>query len=176
MKNTIYLCGFMGCGKSTIGKHLAKHLNTAYYDLDRLIEEEAGMPISEIFAQHGEAYFRELESRVLVNSAKLGPAVIATGGGIFTNPKNGELIDPLGIVVFLNTPFSVCYRRIKGDAKRPLAVSKTRDELFELYQTRAAAYHKFSHLAIRPEEEIRQTVALVTEQLKEQFPEEMAQI
>lgn len=173
MKQNLYLCGFMGCGKSTIGKYLAKELKMNFYDLDRLIVENAGMPITEIFDRYGEDYFRKLESQVLVDSAKLAPAVIATGGGIFTNPKNGELIRPLGITVFLNPPFSLCYRRIKRDSRRPLAVSKTREELFTLYQTRAAAYHKYSTCSVRPGNNIRETVQMVMEKLQKYFPEEI---
>ena len=108
----IYLCGFMGCGKSTIGKALAKQLSIPYYDLDQLIEEKAGMPIPEIFSRFGEEHFRLLEREVLLASGQRKPAVIATGGGIFTNPENGRLIRSLGTVVFLNTPFSYCYQPV----------------------------------------------------------------
>lgn len=162
----IYLCGFMGCGKSTIGKALSKRLSMPYYDLDQLIEQKAGMPIPEIFAAYGEAHFRALESEVLVESGKSEPAVIATGGGIFTNPQNGKLIQSLGIVVFLNTPFSYCYQRIKGDASRPVAVSKSREELFELYQSRVSRYRAFSHLNVVCRGSIKQSVQDVLKALQ----------
>lgn len=171
----IYLCGFMGCGKSTIGKSLSKQLSMPYYDLDQLIEKKAGMSIPEIFSKYGEPYFRSLESDVLVETGKSEPAVIATGGGIFTNPNNGKLIQPLGIVVFLNTPFSYCYQRIKGDASRPVAVSKSREELFTLYQSRVSRYREFSHLNVVCKGSVKQSVQEVLKAL-EKYESEKEQI
>lgn len=145
---TIYLCGFMGCGKTTIGKALAKKLGLTFLDIDAEIESAEGCAISEIFSQKGEPYFRQLESRLLRETGHAAHTVVSTGGGIFTNPENAEVIRQLGYPVFIKTPFSVCYSRIKDDASRPVAVSKTREELFELYRTREKVYRLNSSIVV----------------------------
>lgn len=144
MKN-IYFCGFMGCGKTTVARHISRRLQIPAYDLDQLIVEHCGMPIPQIFEKYGEAYFRQVETEVLKSTQDLRPAVFATGGGILTNPENGKVLQKLGTLIYLKTPFSLCYQRIKGDQNRPLAISKSREELLKLYQGRDAVYRQYAH-------------------------------
>jgi len=107
----IYLVGFMGCGKSTVGRALADELGWSFFDLDHEIESGAGSSINEIFDQQGEPVFRALEASALakrVNAVKSGrPQVIALGGGALMDDKNFELIMNHGVVVWLDTPFDV---------------------------------------------------------------------
>lgn len=147
MKN-IYFCGFMGCGKSTVTKEVSRRLNLPGYDLDQLITQYCNLEIPEIFKKYGESYFRQIETQVLKDTENLTPALIATGGGILTNPQNGAILRELGILIYLETPFSLCYWRIQGDQNRPLAVSKSREELLALYQQRDLLYRKYSHYIV----------------------------
>ena len=142
----VYLCGFMGCGKTTIGRLLAKKLGKEFIDLDDYIEQREGMTIPEIFAQKGEPYFRQKESEAL---SDLPPSagVVATGGGTLLSEVNGELARSLGTVVFIDCPFEVCYGRIKDDPHRPIAASSTKEQLKERYEQRKPLYQAHSDFA-----------------------------
>ena len=143
---SVYLCGFMGCGKSTIGKILAKKLGLEFYDLDTYIEEKAGMTIPQIFEKYGETHFRTLESDALMEFRdKKG--VVATGGGALLSEKNAEIANFCGITVFIDTDFEMCYSRIKDDKKRPIAYNSTKEQLFDRYQTRYSLYKAHSKLS-----------------------------
>ena len=106
MKN-IYLCGFMGCGKSHIGRLLAKMLGCTFADLDKYIEEKEGRSIPDIFANEGEAYFRTLESRCIKEMPE--NSVVATGGGAIINPDTAKTAREKGIVVFLDFQQVFCF-------------------------------------------------------------------
>lgn len=138
MKNLI-LCGFMGCGKTTIGFRLARLLSMEYIDLDTELEQTAGLPVPEIFSRFGEDYFRDLEHQAVAGLAKRVNCVVSTGGGALTFARNMEVIDPLDTVIFLDTPFEVCYDRIK-DSGRPIVRSTTPEQLRGLFDQRRAAY------------------------------------
>ena len=146
MKNLI-LCGFMGCGKTTIGFRLARLFSMEYIDLDAELEQSAGLPIPEIFAQYGEAYFRNLEHQAVAGIAKRIRCVVSTGGGALTFARNRETIDPRDTVIFLDTPFDVCYSRIK-DSGRPIVRSTTADQLQSLFNQRRDAYLAASAIRI----------------------------
>jgi len=143
----VILCGFMGCGKSTISLSLSKAMGCACCDTDALIVEREGMSIPEIFEKKGEKYFREVESAVVEELSNY-KGVAACGGGLMLNDKNAETARKNGTVVFLNVPFDECYNRIAGDKNRPIAVSKTYDELLELYNERYEKYLKNSDFKI----------------------------
>jgi shikimate kinase len=143
----IYLCGFMGCGKSTVGKLLAKKLGKEFVDLDEYIEEREGLTIPEIFAQKGEPYFREKESEALADlPAAVG--VVATGGGALLKKENGDLAKSLGTVVYIDAPFEICYERIKDDENRPIAHNSTKEQLAERYRGRAPLYAQNSDFSV----------------------------
>lgn len=117
----IVLIGFMGCGKTTIGRVLARMLNSPFVDVDHLIEEKAGMPISRIFAERGEEFFRLIEGAVLQELAAPGPPrVISTGGGIVTRKRSRTLLKQIGYVVWLQAPASVIFERTRRNRDRPL--------------------------------------------------------
>lgn len=143
----IFLCGFMGCGKSTVGRKLASMLNCDFVDMDNYIEEIEGRSISEIFASDGEKYFRDLETETIKKFKNKG-GVIATGGGALLREENGLAAKQSGIPVFIDTNFSVCYNRIKGDKKRPIAYNSTREELKELFDKRKGLYKRNSIIAV----------------------------
>lgn len=143
----IFLCGFMGCGKSTVGKILAKRLKCCCIDLDDYIEEQEGMTIPEIFEQKGEPYFREKETEALAAFGDIG-GVVATGGGALLSDKNGETAKKSGMAVFIDTDFNVCYDRIKDDPHRPIAASSTREQLKARFDDRKPKYQAHSHFTV----------------------------
>lgn len=146
--SSVYLCGFMGCGKTTVGIKLSQFMYCDFIDLDRYIEKVENKTIVEIFNEYGETYFRALEKTAIANLATKN-SVIATGGGALTIKENADIAKSLGSVVFINTPFDVCYNRIKGDINRPLAISKTEEQLKELYEKRQLLYMQNSHVAVQ---------------------------
>ncbi|WP_077533771.1 shikimate kinase [Massiliimalia massiliensis] len=163
--DNIYLCGFMGAGKTTVAKALAKKNGVSYCDTDDLITTLCGLSIPEIFSRYGEAYFREMETKALRETQSLPGAVIATGGGLVLNPKNVELIREYGTLLYLDTPFSLCYERIHGDQNRPNAAARTKDELFALYREREAVYRKASCLIIPCGNDLEETLRRIEQVL-----------
>src|ERR1700680_3619606 len=115
----------MGCGKSRVGSALADELGWSFYDLDQEIEKAAGVSITDVFDQQGEAAFRALETEALkkrVYNVRTGrPQVIALGGGTFTIQENVELASNYGVTIWLDAPLEVIEQRIAAETHRPLA-------------------------------------------------------
>jgi shikimate kinase len=119
-RRSIVLVGMMGAGKSSVGRRLAARLGIPFVDADIEIEKAAGMTIPEIFATHGEPYFRAGETRVIARLLEGGPQVLATGGGAFMNTDTRATIRLKGISVWLRATLEVLSRRIKRRNDRPL--------------------------------------------------------
>lgn len=117
---SIVLVGIMGCGKSTVGRRLAQKLGLRFVDADTEIEQAANMSIAEIFAAHGEPYFRSGEERVIARLLKEGPQVLATGGGAFMSGATRDAIEENGISVWLKADFDIVMTRVRKKATRPL--------------------------------------------------------
>ncbi len=137
---TVYLCGFMGCGKSHIGRMLSRSTKAEFVDLDRCIVEGEGMTIPEIFDKYGEPHFRQLEAKYILGFDK--DTVVATGGGAMLNDETAARARENGTVYFLNVSFDTCYERIKDDTNRPLVQQNTREQLKQLYDKRLPIYRK----------------------------------
>lgn len=146
MSKSIYLCGFMGCGKSRLGRILAKKMKRKFVDLDRYIVNNEHMTIPELFEQKGEQYFREAEAKYIKKLS--GNYIIATGGGAMLNDKTAEFANEKGITVFLDADFEVCYERIKNDQNRPLVVKNTKEQLLEIYNSRKGVYDEHSVIRV----------------------------
>lgn len=142
MSASVYLCGFMGCGKSHIGRMLSEQLGRELVDLDRVIVEREGMSIPEIFDKFGEPHFRTLEAQYIRELS--GGYIVATGGGALINDNTAEFARQSGLSVYINTAFEVCYERIKTDRNRPLVVNNTPEQLRELYNKRSEIYRRNS--------------------------------
>ena len=128
-RRSIVLVGMMGVGKSSVGRRLAARLSIPFVDADSEIEKAAGMTIPEIFARHGEPYFRSGEARVIARLLESGPQVLATGGGAFMNPDTRALIKLKGVSVWLHADFDVLMRRTsKRRSDRPLLQTENPDE------------------------------------------------
>src|SRR5437764_4417487 len=162
----IYLVGFMGAGKTTVGRELAARLDVPFFDLDELVEAAEKSSIKEIFAQRGEPYFRKRERDILRSTRHLEHGVIATGGGTFTFDDNIQFIQSEGISVYLSAPYAVLRTRI-GDkaAERPLF----RDDVaaHELYGSRIR-YYRMCDITIEMREE--ETTNEIVERLLLELP------
>jgi shikimate kinase len=136
----LYLVGFMGCGKTTVGHDLAERLKLPFFDLDELVEAAEKMTVKEIFAERGEPYFRMRERDILRSTRYLERAVVATGGGTFTFDDNIQFIQSEGYSIHLSAPFALLRSRIgEKAAERPMF----RDDLatHELYKNRLRFYN-----------------------------------
>lgn len=136
----IFLCGFMGCGKSTIGVKLARKLSCDFIDMDEYIEQQAGMKIPQIFEQFGEEHFRNLETQAVKELAQRS-GVISCGGGAMLREVNAQIAREHGEIVLLDVPFRTCYFRI-ADSDRPIVRKNTPQQLEALYQQRYVLYQK----------------------------------
>ncbi len=140
----IFLIGFMGCGKSSMGRRLAEMLNYDFCDMDKSIEELAGATIAEIFAAQGEDGFRKLERRVLEGITPSGDVVIATGGGAPCFGDNLQLMKERGITVYLKLAPEHLLRRLqRGRARRPKIAGLGDEELISYINTTLTEREKF---------------------------------
>ena len=146
----IYLVGFMGCGKSAIGRRLSYFLKIPYYDMDREIVRQQGMTIPEIFEKFGEAHFRKLETEFLQNFRNES-CIIATGGGVAISKENRKIMRRTGLVFFLDATFEDIYMRIKNDKNRPIVQKSTKAELQQLYSYRKKFYREAGHIQVLTE-------------------------
>lgn len=137
-RDRVFLVGFMGSGKSTAGPLLAKRLGWPFLDLDSMIEDSFGGPIHRIFAQHGESFFRQMESDALRNLGRWKNCVAALGGGAFVPSRNRLQISRLGMSVFLHLPLEGVLERCPPDGTRPLLNDPA--SLQELYSSRLPLY------------------------------------
>ena len=131
MMNNIVLIGFMGSGKTTIGKALERKIGISFVDTDELIEDYEGCKISDIFESKGEAYFRRLENKTLKKLLSgTDSKIISTGGGIVTNQANIPLLKQLGKVFYLRIKPETVVERLEGDKTRPLLMGE--DKLYKV--------------------------------------------
>ncbi len=135
----VYLCGFMGCGKSTIGKILAKKLEMDFLDLDNYVEEKCQMAIADVFLKLGEDHFRKIETQCLAETESKS-TIIATGGGALVSKQNALIAKQYGQIIFVDTSFEVCSERVRRNTVRPLATSKSKNQLFDLFKSRIPYY------------------------------------
>jgi shikimate kinase len=147
--NNIVFIGFMGSGKTSIGRLVAHRLGFQFIDTDAVVVERAGLPVAEIFARHGEAWFREQESSALRSLAMLNRAVISTGGGIVLREENRTLLRELGFVVWLTASEEVLMERVSRNKKRPLLqTADPRATVHELLEKRSALYEGAAQMTI----------------------------
>lgn len=144
---TIFLCGFMGCGKSTTGKIISRKIGCGYVDSDELIVKKEKMSIPEIFSEKGEDYFRRIEAETIKSLCGKN-TIVSCGGGAMLNSETAKAALEKGIVVYLEVPFETCYQRIKNDKNRPIAASSTKRQLLERYNARHEIYSKNSTVKV----------------------------
>ena len=146
----IVLLGMMGSGKSTIGYLLSNKINSDFYDIDKIIEEEEGLKITEIFENKGENYFRKIEEKICLKILKFNKKIISLGGGSFLNNKIREEIQNNHVSFWLNWNTSTIIRRIKKNKNRPILKGMSENEINKLIMKRKKIYEK-AHLKINCE-------------------------
>ncbi len=150
-RDRVYLTGFMGSGKSTVGPILANTLGYDFVDVDRRIELSEGMSVGEVFRLRGEEYFRLREREAIVRVSQERSLVVALGGGALVDPLNFETVSTTGILVYLRLPKEILMKRLQHREDRPLltdaagavlADSELRERIETLYRTREPLYAK----------------------------------
>ena len=162
----IYIVGFMGAGKTTVGRELSARVGAPFFDLDELIEAAEKSTVKEIFARQGEAHFRKREREILRSTRHLERGVVATGGGTFTFDDNIQFIQSEGLSVYLSAPYALLRARIGDKAEeRPLF----RDDVaaHELYSSRIR-YYRMADVTVEVREE--ETPAEVVERILLEMP------
>lgn len=160
----VFLVGFMGAGKTTVGRALAQALAREFIDLDDLIVAVDGRSIPDIFVQSGEAYFRRVESRILFSLTNRQGAVVALGGGTFSQPMNKAFVKQNGISIWLNCSLEEILKRVPSDGSRPLLQSPK--QVADLLVRRIPDYQEAtikldaSHLTV--DEVVERIIALLT--------------
>ncbi|KMJ60077.1 shikimate kinase [Bacillus sp. LL01] len=143
---SIYLTGFMGAGKTTIGQSLAQRLDLPVYDTDSVIEQKMEIIIKDIFEQYGERHFRELETKTL-QDIPVNNAIVTTGGGIVTSQSNIDWMKENGCMIFLHADPEVIWSRLESDITRPLVQQREKEEVLELFKSRLPLYRQ-AHLTV----------------------------
>jgi|SRR5690349_13861330 len=134
----------MGSGKTLVGALVAQRARATFFDLDHLVEHEAGMSIADVFATSGEPAFRALEKKALGGALRPG-AIVALGGGVVMDDDNWALISERSTTVYLEVPFEMMWRRIGTSPGRPLVSGRTASEVEELFERRRARYEEAEH-------------------------------
>ena len=173
MKHVV-LTGFMAVGKTAVGRRLAKRLGYDFIDTDRLIEQEAGMTVADIFEKLGEAEFRKRERAVVAGLSPASPSVVATGGGTFVDEENQRALKAVGVVVCLVTSVETVLERVGRNDARPLARGDARARLVELYEKRKPAYGRADVLVetdgLSVEQAVSRVLTMIAPYLKDNVP------
>ena len=166
ISESIFLTGFMGAGKSTVGRQLALRLGCPFVDLDCLIEETAGQTITEIFSKQGESYFRQLETKTLTGIPTQKPCVYATGGGIVMSENNRRLMHLNGRIVYLNAEWQTLQSRLSGSRDRPLlSPERDRSSVRKLFEKRIPAYEDADLVVTTDNKSVDEVVSEILKEL-----------
>ena len=163
-KRNIVLVGFMGTGKTTVGRLLSEQTGMPLVDMDERIEAQAGKSINQIFAEEGEAAFRTMERQIARELAAQSGQIISTGGGVVLNPDNITDLKQNGLVVCLLASAQTILERLENDRTRPLLAGEKQEKIIQLLETRRPLYeaieHKIDTEGASPESITAQIIAL----------------
>ena len=165
--NNVVLCGFMGCGKSTVGRNLARKTGRKFLDMDRYIEEKAGMSVKDIFEKQGEDGFRELEHEACVELSDKKNLIIASGGGALTFDRNVSVFKGKDKIVLLDVPLNTIKYRLRNDKTRPLLQREDKDRAMEeLFMKRYPRYMAAADVVVSGQSTPMKTTIAVMEAMK----------
>jgi shikimate kinase len=165
---TIYLTGFMGAGKTTIGRLLSNHLHIPVKDSDEEIESQTGKTIRSIFEQDGEAFFRDFETKVL-HTIPTENLIVTTGGGIILKEENREWMKNNGVLVCLHCDFDALWERLRNDESRPLIINQQKKEIEELYLSRLPLYQDHHFMVDTSPSNLDDIVLNLAEKIKKEY-------
>ncbi|MBR5127067.1 MAG: shikimate kinase [Roseburia sp.] len=158
MKN-IFLIGFMGCGKSTIARKLSQKLGLEQVEMDELIVQEQGMPITEIFEKFGEAYFRDIETDLVRRLKAKDGVVVSCGGGAVLREENRKLMKESGVIIWLTAKPETILMRVKHSTNRPILNGNMNVEyIAELMEKRRACYEDAADYKVATDEKSREEI------------------
>lgn len=168
----VFITGFMGAGKSRIGRQLARELGRVFLDTDEMVEARAGKSIAEIFAEDGEARFRALESECVAAAAARRCVVVALGGGAIVNEDNVARVQAAGVLVWLDADVDTILERVSRRSDRPLLAGLGYEQQRERIQTLLASrlpFYRRAHVRVRslPDRSPQETAATVLKALEE---------
>lgn len=149
VEKPIAIVGFMGAGKTTIGRCLAQRLAMPYVDTDREIERAFGLSIPEIFAKRGEAEFRAAERELISRLLSGAPMILSLGGGAYVDIGTRDAVNDGATAVWLDPPFELVFERLSRSTKRPLASGRSLEELHRLWNERRPSY-ACAHIRVVP--------------------------
>lgn len=175
MKNII-LIGFMGAGKTTVGKLLAKERDLQFTDTDERIVEEQGMSIPDIFKTYGEPYFRDLETDLLRRmQSDTENCVISVGGGMPVREENRKLLRKLGCVIYLSASKETIISRVSGDGSRPLLAGEDLEaKVSALMKARENLYRQAAHLDIRTDgRSVQQVIQIIGQETRSRMKKQV---
>ena len=155
----IFLIGFMGAGKSTIARTLQRELGFPLVEMDERIVQEQGMSINDIFAQYGEAHFREIESQLVVDLGKQEPSIVSCGGGVVVRPENTQNMKKSGRIVLLKASPETIFERVKNSTDRPILNGHMNVEyIAELMEKRRVRYEEAADITIQTDGKTREQI------------------
>ncbi|MBE6824983.1 MAG: shikimate kinase [Ruminococcaceae bacterium] len=159
------LCGFMGCGKTTVASALSKNHGLSHIDTDKFIEEKENITITEMFKNHSEAYFREKESEVIKTLSQKDSYVLSLGGGAVMFDKNVKALKENGYtIVFIDTDLSILKERLLNDTQRPLLNT---NDIDDLYNKRLSTYQSICDIKVTVKNESGEQIAdMIMQELK----------
>lgn len=146
MKNII-LCGFMGCGKSTVGKHLSDILRIPFIDIDSYIEQKTNMTVKEIFQKYGEDKFRDMEHEACILFSQNDNKIISVGGGTLIFERNVDVLKENSIIILIECSYETLYKRLMNDTTRPLL--QRNNKIKELLDKRMPIYRDISDFVVK---------------------------
>jgi shikimate kinase len=172
---TIVLVGLMGCGKTSIGKRLAKKLEIPFHDSDHAVEESAGCPIKDIFDIYGEEAFRSGEQRVIARLLEQPTHILATGGGSFMNPPTRDLIKEKSISVWLNADLNTLAARVSRRNDRPLLEGNNQREVLEALIAERYPIYETADIHVPTMDEptnctVDRVIQAMTDYIREKYP------
>ena len=168
----VFLTGFMGAGKSSVGRLLSARLDVPLVDLDDLIERDAGMAVTRVFAERGEKEFRRLEGRALQRAIEAEEGIVATGGGIVESESNLAAMAAAGPIVWLDVDFDTIVERLRGSEAESRPLFQELDEARKLYDRRRSAYGRCDlRVEIRSDEAVRRVAERIIEGLADRLRE-----
>ncbi len=163
-RKNIILCGFMGSGKTAVGRAYAGKADMDFLDLDEYIEQRAGMEINEIFSMLGEEEFRKMEMQAAREISNRSNTVIAVGGGAVLRAENAEIFRKAGRVIFLDTPLEIIQERLKNDRRRPLLRRPDRQAFIsKLYAERKPLYIEAAEFTLEPRVSVEEAARKIDE-------------